>query len=194
MAGLNLGDVQIFLNCGRPASRWLLPVTSSSATPTSCLNTSARMASRSGARTRATGVVRDCATIASATLHGYELSIRASSLQRGPPLEIERVDVPVGSTAALGAASRISRRTTDDRRQLPRGTLLHTLDGVGRIPRLTSSHRAVEDQARHRLRQPRSYRFVERRGCMAHRDSSPIALTTAGGIVTRRSSPGQVDR
>ena len=162
MAGLNLGEVQIFLERGRAA-------------PEGCsLYFVIGNADELFEYQRGNGVeillapgdreyglrdyrVRDP--------HGYELSFGHYLYNQGPPLEIERVDVPVRIEKRLAALLRdlaAHKRMTVG--SCLEETLLHTLDGVGphtkadlrEIAQLKSKHGIDYDSHG-------SYRFVEKK-------------------------------
>ena len=101
IAGVNLGNVQMFLEQGHPESRRLARCTSSSATPTSSTSSSARngveIVEEPGDRPYG---LRDYRV---RDLHGYRLGFGHHLLNAGPPIEIERVDVPVRLEKRLAA-------------------------------------------------------------------------------------------
>jgi catechol 2,3-dioxygenase-like lactoylglutathione lyase family enzyme len=160
MAGVNLGDVQTFLQKGAP-------------NPTGCaVYFVVGNADELYEFQRANGVdiietpgdrpyglrdyrIRD--------LHGYELGFGHHLFNVGPPLRIERVDVPVRLERRLAALLRdlaeYKRMSVDSCLE---ETLLHTLDGVGphtktdlkQIEKLKQKHGIDYDSHA-------SYRFVE---------------------------------
>lgn len=96
--------------------------------------------------------------------NGYELSFGQHLFNAGPPLEIERVDVPVRLEKRLAALlsdlARHKRMTVDSCLE---ETLLHALEGVG--PHTGSQLRHIENlKKKHGIDYDShaSYRFVER--------------------------------
>ena len=97
-------------------------------------------------------------------LNGYELSFGQHLFNEGPPLEIERVDVPVRLEKRLAALlqdlAKHKRMTVNSCLE---ETLLHTLDGVG--PHTGSQLRHIQGlKKKHGIDYDShgSYRFVER--------------------------------
>jgi catechol 2,3-dioxygenase-like lactoylglutathione lyase family enzyme len=97
-------------------------------------------------------------------LHGYELSFGHHVYNVGPPIEIERVDIPVRLEQRLAALLRDlaehKRMSVDSCLE---ETLLHTLDGVG--PHTASDLKYIEGlKQKHGIDYDShgSYRFVER--------------------------------
>jgi catechol 2,3-dioxygenase-like lactoylglutathione lyase family enzyme len=154
MAGINLGDVQVFLERGTPG-------------PQGCaLYFVVDDADGLFAFQQASGVeievppgdrlygLRDYAV---RDLHGYRLTFGHHLLNDGPPLKIERVDVPVRLERRLAAL--LQDLAVHKRMSLSsclEEILLHTCeplgDGVASHP---GPHPGAEEEARHRLRQPR---------------------------------------
>ena len=161
MAGVNLGGVQIFLEQGTPA-------------PQGCaVYFVVGNADELYEYHRATGVeiaeppgdrpygLRDYGI---RDLNGYELSFGHHLFNLGPPIEIERVDVPVRLEKRLAALIQdLAEYKRMSLSSLFEETLLHTLDGVGphtksdlkRIAQLRQKHGIDYDSHG-------SYRFVER--------------------------------
>ena len=160
MAGVNLGNVQMFLLRGTPS-------------PAGCsVSFVVGDADELLKYQRANGVeivvpigdrvyglrdyrVRDC--------DGYELSFGHHLYNVGPPIEIERVDVPVRIEKRLAALLQdLAQRKRMSVGSCLEETLLHTLDGVG--PHTKAELRYIE-----RLKQKHgidydshaSYRFFE---------------------------------
>jgi catechol 2,3-dioxygenase-like lactoylglutathione lyase family enzyme len=163
MAGVNLGNVQMFLEKGTP-------------NPKGCsVYFVVGSADELYEFQRANGVevvvapgdrpyglrdyrVRD--------LHGYELNFghHLLMLNAGPPLEIERVDVPVRLEKRLAALLHdLAEHKRMSLNSCLEETLLHTLDGVG--PHTQSDLRHIRKlKQRHGIDYDShaSYRFVER--------------------------------
>ena len=161
MAGVNLGSVQMFLEQGTP-------------NPAGCsLYFVVGNADELHEFQRASGVeivqapadqpyglrdyrVRD--------LHGYELGFGHHLFNAGPPIEIERVDVPVRLEKRLAGLLRdLAEYKRMSIASCLEETLLHTLDGVG--PHTKSDLRFIEKlKAKHGIDYDShgSYRFVER--------------------------------
>src|SRR3989449_6169012 len=161
MAGVNLGEVQIFLEQGTPNSEGC------------SVYFVVGNADELYEFQRANGVdvvvapgdrpyglrdyrVRD--------LHGYELGFGHHLFNAGPPLEIERVDVPVRLEKRLAALlHELAEYKRMSLSSCLEETLLHTLEGVG--PHTKSDLKHIE-----KLKQKygidydshASYRFVER--------------------------------
>jgi catechol 2,3-dioxygenase-like lactoylglutathione lyase family enzyme len=97
-------------------------------------------------------------------LHGYALCFGHHLYNTGPPIEIERVDVPVRLEKRLaGLLHDLARHKRMSLSSCLEETLLHTLDGVG--PHTKSDLRFIEQlKARHGIDYDShgSYRFVER--------------------------------
>ena len=162
MAGVNLGGVQIFLEQGASA-------------PHGCaLYFVIGNADELHEYHRANGVeitqppgdrpygLRDYTV---RDLNGYELGFGHHLFNLGPPIEIERVDVPVRLEKRLAALildlAEYKRMSLSS---LLEETLLHTLDGVG--PHTKSDLRRIAQlKAKHGIDYDShgSYRFVERR-------------------------------
>ena len=161
-AGVNLGNVQIFLSQGTPTPRRTRrPYPSSSATSTGSTSCIAPTASRS--RSRSTIAPTASATTRCATLDGYYLSFGQHLFNAGAPIKIERVDVPVRLEKRLAA---LLRDLAEHKRLSINSTLeemlLHTNDGVG--PHTKSQLRYIEElKKKHGIDYDShgSYRFVE---------------------------------
>jgi catechol 2,3-dioxygenase-like lactoylglutathione lyase family enzyme len=99
-------------------------------------------------------------------LHGYELGFGHHLFNTGPPLEIERVDVPVRLEKRLAALVRdLAARKRMTISSCLEETLLHTLEGVG--PYTKSDLRYIQKlKEKHGIDYDShgSYRFVERPG------------------------------
>jgi hypothetical protein len=97
-------------------------------------------------------------------LHGYALSFGHHLLNAGPPIEIERVDVPVRLEQRLAALLLdLAEHKRMSVTSCLEETLLHTLDGVG--PHTKSDLRYIETlKQKHGIDYDShaSYRFVER--------------------------------
>jgi catechol 2,3-dioxygenase-like lactoylglutathione lyase family enzyme len=99
-------------------------------------------------------------------LHGYELGFGQHLFNTGPPIEIERVDVPVRLEKRLAAL--LQDLAAHKRMSLGsclEETLLHTLVGVG--PHTSADLRYIEKlKEKHGIDYDShgSYRFVERQG------------------------------
>lgn len=97
-------------------------------------------------------------------LHGYELSFGHHLHNAGPPIEIERVDVPVRLEKRLAALLHdLAEHNHKSLTSLFEETFLHTLDGVG--PHTKSTLRYIEKlKKKHGIDYDShgSYRFVER--------------------------------
>ncbi|HZI94768.1 MAG TPA: VOC family protein [Patescibacteria group bacterium] len=96
-------------------------------------------------------------------LHGYELSFGHHLFNAGPPLEIERVDVPLRLEKRLAALLRdlaVHKRMSID--SCLEETLLHTLEGVGPHTRGDLEHiEALKRKHGIDYDSHASYRFVE---------------------------------
>jgi catechol 2,3-dioxygenase-like lactoylglutathione lyase family enzyme len=161
IAGLYLGGVQIFLEHGTPA-------------PHGCsVYFVVGNADELYEYHRANGVeiavppgdrpygLRDYGIL---DLNGYKLDFGHHLFNQGPPIEIERVDMPVRLEKRLAALVQdLAEHKRMTLSSLLEETLLHTLDGVGphtktdlkRIARLKEKHGIDYDSHG-------SYRFVER--------------------------------
>lgn len=161
IAGLNLGNVQMFLERGEP-------------NPKGCsVYFVVGNADELFEYQRANGVevvvepedrfyglrdyrIRD--------LHGYELSFGHHLHNAGPPIEIERVDVPVRLEKRLAALLHdLAEHNHVSLTSLFEETFLHTLDGVG--PHTKSTLRYIESlKKKHGIDYDShgSYRFVEK--------------------------------
>ena len=97
-------------------------------------------------------------------MHGYELSFGHRLFNAEPPLEIERVDVPVRLERRLAAL--LHDLAAHKRMSLSsclEETLLHTLEGVG--PHTKSTLRHIQELRRKHgidYDSHAGYRFVER--------------------------------
>ena len=161
MAGVNLGNVQIFLEQGTPN-----PAGCSVYFVVSNADDLYQFQKSNGVEVvqepgdREYGLrdyrVRD--------LHGYLLGFGQHLYNAGPPIEIERVEVPVRLEKRLAALlhdlAAHKRMTVDSCLE---ETLLHTLDGVG--PHTRSQLRYIEKLKRQHgidYDSHGSYRFVEK--------------------------------
>ena len=120
LRGRQSRQVQMFLQKRTPDPEGVLGHTSTSATPTCSISSTAPTAStsrRPSAIERAG--LRDCAV---RDLNGYLLSFGHHLFNVGPQIEIERVDVPVRLGDAAGRAARGSGEAqAHEREQLSRG-------------------------------------------------------------------------
>jgi catechol 2,3-dioxygenase-like lactoylglutathione lyase family enzyme len=163
MAGVNLGSVQMFLQHGQPH-------------PSGCSVTF--VVSDADALhdfQRANGVeiivpiadrdygIRDYRV---RDLNGYELSFGQHLFNDGPPIDIERVDVPLRLETRLAALlTDLAAHKRMGLTGLMEETLLHTLEGVG--PHTKSDLRVIETlRQRHGIDYDShgSYRFRETEG------------------------------
>jgi uncharacterized glyoxalase superfamily protein PhnB len=162
MAGVNLGNVQMFLQKGAP-------------NPEGCsVSFVVGDADELYEYQRANGVevvvpigdrhygIRDYRV---RDLHGYELSFGHHLFNDGPPIEIERVDVPVRIEKRLAA---LLQDLAEHKRMTVGScleeTLLHTLDGVG--PHTKADLRFIEKlKKKHGIDYDShgSYRFSEKK-------------------------------
>ena len=165
-AGVNLGQVQMFLEQGTPGPRGAR-CTSWSTTPTSYASSTAPTASRSSSRLT-TGPT-DCATTPCAIWTGTDSQFGHHLLDAGPPIEIERVDVPVRLEKRLAALlhdlAEHKRMSLSELSRRDPAAHLRAARRRRRQPaheRDAGLHPGAEAEARHRLRQPRELPF--RRG------------------------------
>jgi hypothetical protein len=160
------------VNLGRRSSSRARPVprgarsTSSSGTPTSSTNSTAPAAWRSSFPDDRPYGLRD---YTGQDLHGYRLTFGHHTFDAGPPLEIERVDVPVRLekrlAAVLGDLAAFKHMSLSSCLE---ETLLHTFeplgDGVASPHTRTHLRHIQELKTRHGIDYDShaSYRFVER--------------------------------
>ena len=156
MAGVNLGDVQVFLEQGTPnpagISVYFVVGNADELCDAQRAN-GVEIIEEPGDRPYG---LRD---YLARDLYGYRPRIRPLHLQRGEPIEIERVDVPVRLEKAAGGATPRSRRLqTHESEQLSRGDpAAHQRAAWRRVwrartPRRSSVHSGAQEEARHRLR------------------------------------------
>ena len=161
MAGVNLGSVQMFLERGEPNPRGCsVYFVVSDADELYSFQRANGVDVVAAPEDRPYGLrdyrVRD--------LHGYELGFGHRLFNTGPPLTIERVDVPVRLEKRLAGLLRdLAEHKRMSINSCLEETLLHTLDGVGphtrtdlkHIEKLKQKHGIDYDSHA-------SYRFAER--------------------------------
>jgi len=161
MAGVNLGNVQIFLEQGTPnpdGCSVYFVVSNADELYEFQRNNGVEVVQEPGDREYG---LRDYRV---RDLHGYLLGFGQHLYNAGPPIEIERVEVPVRLEKRLAALlhdlAAHKRMTVNSCLE---ETLLHTLDGVG--PHTKSQLRHIEQLKRkHGIEYDShgSYRFVEK--------------------------------
>jgi len=160
MAGVNLGNVQIFLEQGPPnpaGCSVYFVVSNADDLYEFQRSNGVEVVQEPGDREYG---LRDYRV---RDLHGYLLGFGQHLYNAGPPIEIERVDVPVRLEKRLAALLRdlaAHKRMTIN--SCLEETLLHTLDGVG--PHTKSQLKYIEKlKHRHGIDYDShgSYRFVE---------------------------------
>jgi len=161
LAGVNLGNVQVFLQQGTPNPKgWAMYFVVGNADELYEFQRANGVDIVLAPDDRHYGLrdyrVRD--------LHGYELCFGHHLFNAGPPIEIERVDVPVRLEKRLAALLYdLAEYKRMNLSSCLEETLLHTLDGVGphtksdlnHIQQLKKKHGIDYDSHG-------SYRFVER--------------------------------
>lgn len=161
LAGVNLGNVQLFLKQGEPNPKgWCVYFVVADADELYAYQCANGVDVMLPPEDREYGLrdyrVRD--------LYGYELAFGHHLFNAGPPIEIERVDVPVRLEKRLAALLvDLARHKRMSVSSCLEETLLHTLDGVG--PHTRSDLTYIQQlKATHGIDYDGhgSYRFVER--------------------------------
>ena len=161
MAGVNLGNVQIFLEQGTPnpaGCSVYFVVSNADELYEFHRSNGVEVVQEPGDREYG---LRDYRV---RDLHGYLLGFGQHLFNAGPPIEIERVDVPVRLEKRLAALLHdLAARKRMTINSCLEETLLHTLDGVG--PHTKSELRYIEKlKHKHGIDYDShgSYRFVEK--------------------------------